>query len=62
VHSGTMNRVVTNMVFMRNFPMSFYVKFNKFVEIKLSMCVCHEGIQGSRIIAALILNLGTRWM
>jgi len=46
VRSGTRNRVVTNMVFMGNFPMSFQVKFNKFVEIKLSMCVCHEGIQG----------------
>ena len=46
VHSGTRNRVVTDMVFMGNFPMSFHVKFNKFVEIKFSMCVYHEGIQG----------------
>jgi hypothetical protein len=58
-HSGTMNRFVTSTVFMGNFPMSLHVKFNKFVEIKLSMCVM-KAYRGSRIIAALILNLDTR--
>jgi hypothetical protein len=61
VHSETMNRVVISMVFMGNFPMSLHVKFDKFVEIKLSMCVM-KAYRGSSIIAALILNLGTRWM
>jgi len=61
VHSGTMNRVVTSMVFVGNFPILLRVKFNKFVEIKLSMCVM-KAYRRSRIIAVLILNLGTRWM
>jgi len=61
LRSGTMNRVVTSMVFMGNFPMSLHAKFNKFVEIELSMCVM-KAYRGSRIIAALIPNLGTRWM
>ena len=61
MHSGTMNGAVTSMVFVGNFPMSLHVKFNKYVEINLSMCVM-KAYRGSRIIAALIPNLGTRWI
>ena len=39
MRSGTMNRVVTSTVFVGNFPMLLHVKFNRFIEIKLSMCV-----------------------
>jgi len=39
VHIETINRVVTSMVSVGNFPMPLHVKFNKFIEIKLFMCV-----------------------